>query len=515
MKFSAKSFCMWLLCICTMSTAWAQSVLSMQIGEIKVIPVNAIARVAVGDSKVINAMTDDDKEVILFARSQGQTTLEVWDVTGMRKSYAITVRSATERQLQEDIRRMLSRIPNVKAAIVGEKVIVEGDRLTDADRERVSKLVAHYPQIVDMTSQVGWDEMVMLDVQILELPRNFMSEVGVKWSGVSQGGFNLGLAYDGASGAIMQRPGETVVGAAMNRQLMGYAGLNALLSSSVQAMANEGSAVVLAQPQLMARSGATAEFLAGGEVPYSVVDANGNAQTVFKPYGVSLWITPRIEKNGTIRSKINVEVSSVDTSMNLTGGPALKTRRTSTEFNVRSGETLVLSGFISRDQMNGMDKLPGAGDMPIIGELFKSRKFQNNETELVIFVRPVVVSSENPQLQARVNRSKAIIDSSFEQGPILNVEVQPEAKLSARQVDVTRSSSASTILASSSTEPKSTAKQTVEGITSVRSSTVSQTQNAQAGIERPQYTNTLSTREIRTSAWNPVLRFDTVSSVAH
>ena len=500
MYIKLQSFMMFFILFMSVNTAWAQSSINLQIGDIKVLPIDGIARVAVGDSKVVNAMTDDDKEVIVFARAQGQTTLEVWDVRGERKSFVIMVRSATERQLQEDIRRMLSRIPHVKAAIVGEKVIVEGDRLTDADRERVSKLLAHYPQIVDMTSQVGWDEMVMLDVQILELPRNFISEVGVKWSGVSQGGFNLGLAYDGASGGIAQRPGETVVGAALNRNLMGYAGVNALLSSSVQAMANEGSAVVLAQPQLMARSGATAEFLAGGEVPYSVVDANGNAQTVFKPYGVSLWITPRIEKNGTIRSKINVEVSSVDNSMSLAGGPALKTRRTSTEFNVRSGETLVLSWFISRDQMNGMDKLPGAGDMPIIGELFKSRKFQNNETELVIFVRPVVVNTDNPQLQARVNRSKAIIDSSFEQGPIINVEVQ----------DNTRSSR----LAASESLPKQAPTQPLQVNHQVknwgenRAGTKRHEAPQGGSVERPQYTTELTTSGVRSSAWNPVLRYN-------
>ena len=150
MYIKLQSFMMFFILFMSVNTAWAQSSINLQIGDIKVLPIDGIARVAVGDSKVVNAMTDDDKEVIVFARAQGQTTLEVWDVRGERKSFVIMVRSATERQLQEDIRRMLSRIPNVKAAIVGEKVIVEGDRLTDADRERVSKLLAHYPQIVEI-----------------------------------------------------------------------------------------------------------------------------------------------------------------------------------------------------------------------------------------------------------------------------------------------------------------------------------------------------------------------------
>lgn len=399
----------------------AQTPINMKIGDIKVLTIEKIARVAVGDSKVLNANTDDDKELVLFARAEGSTTLEVWNEEGKRQSYLVDIRSAKEKEIKEDIRRMLSKIPNVKASIVGEKIIVEGDRLSDADRERVQKLTTHYPQIVDMSSQIGWDDMVMIDVQILELPRHYVQELGVKWANQTQGGFHLAAAFDAKTRGLLSHPNEVFVETALGGKAV-YSGLNAVLSSSIQAMASQGRAVVLAQPQLMARSGATAEFLAGGEVPYSVADGNGNTQTIFKPYGVSLYITPRIEKNGIIRSKINVEVSAVDSSLSFNGGPALKTRRTSTEFNVKSGDPLVLSGFISRDQMQGMERLPGVSDLPILGELFRSRRFQQNETELVIIVRPMVVSTQHPQMQTRVKRSQAIIDSSFEAEPLIHVD---------------------------------------------------------------------------------------------
>ena len=405
--------------------AMAQQQINLTVGQIHVLPVEQIARVAVGDGDVINAVTDDDKEVVIFARAAGDTSMQIWDVDGNSKSYQIRVSSAVQHRIQHDIRNMLNRIDNVKATVVGEKVIVEGDKLSDADRERVQLLAKHYPQVVDMTSQVGWDQMVLLDVQILEIPRNFLQEIGVSWNSSSVGGFNAGVVWDSTAGGLLTRPGEQALEAAFaQHNPLGYFGINALLSSNLKAMTNEGKAVMLAQPQLMARSGATAEFLAGGEVPYAISDGNGNTQTVFKPYGVSLQITPRIEKNGIVRSSINVEVSSIDGSMVLQGGPALKIRRTNTEFNVKSGQTLVLSGFISRDQMQNMDKVPGMGDVPILSALFRSKKFQNNETELAIFVRPVVVSSDNEDMQKRVMRSQAIVDSTFEQGPLLNVPIR-------------------------------------------------------------------------------------------
>ena len=408
--------------------AMAQQQINLTVGQIHVLPVEQIARVAVGDGDVINAVTDDDKEVVVFARAAGDTSMQIWDVDGNSKSYQIRVSSAVQHRIQHDIRNMLNRIDNVKATVVGEKVIVEGDKLSDADRERVQLLAKHYPQVVDMTSQVGWDQMVLLDVQILEIPRNFLQEIGVSWNSSSVGGFNAGVVWDSTAGGLLTRPGEQALEAAFaQHNPLGYFGINALLSSNLKAMTNEGKAVMLAQPQLMARSGATAEFLAGGEVPYAISDGNGNTQTVFKPYGVSLQITPRIEKNGIVRSSINVEVSSIDGSRVLQGGPALKIRRTNTEFNVKSGQTLVLSGFISRDQMQNMDKVPGMGDVPILSALFRSKKFQNNETELAIFVRPVVVSSDNEDMQQRVMRSQAIVDSTFEQGPLLNVPINDGA----------------------------------------------------------------------------------------
>ncbi|NLA89341.1 MAG: secretion protein [Alcaligenaceae bacterium] len=408
--------------------ALAQQKINLTVGQIHVLPSTQIARVAVGDGNIVNAVTDDDKEVVIFAREAGDTSLQIWDTEGNSTNYQIRVASAVQHRLQHDIRNMLNRIDNVKATVLGEKVIVEGDKLSDADRERVQLLAKHYPQIVDMTSQVGWDQMVLLDVQILEIPRNFLQEFGVSWQHSTLGGFNAGVVWDSTGRNLLARPGEQALEALLaQHNPLGYFGINTLLSSHIKAMTNEGKAVMLAQPQLMARSGATAEFLAGGEVPYAIADGNGNTQTMFKPYGVSLQITPRIEKNGIVRSRIHVEVSSVDGSMVVEGGPALKIRRTNTEFNVRSGETLVLSGFISRDQMQNMDKVPGMGDIPILSTLFRSKMFRNNETELAIFVRPVVVSTDNEDMHRRVMRSQAIVDSTFEQAALLNVPINPSS----------------------------------------------------------------------------------------
>ncbi|HEU0231177.1 MAG TPA: pilus assembly protein N-terminal domain-containing protein [Burkholderiaceae bacterium] len=422
--------CLLLMCVPFLvfhgiATGQSETRLKLQVGEVRVLPVPNVARVAVGNGQIVNAVTTDEKEVILFARHDGSSSLHVWSGDGRLHRYLVEVAPDGQREIQSQLRKVLERLPNVRVSLVGDKLLVEGESISDADRERISALARQYPQLLDFTSQVGWDRMVLLDVQVIEVPRNRLRELGVQWNPSSRGGFNAGLVWDAGARSLAGRPADedALMAPFPAARALGYFGVNALLSARINAMTKTGSAVVLAQPQLLARSGATAEFLAGGEVPYSTVDANGNTNTAFKPYGVSLRITPRIEHNQAVRSRIEVEVSSVDSSMSAPGGPALKTRRAATEFNVRSGQTLVLAGFLSREEARNEDKIPGLGSVPIIGRLFGSRRFQRNETELAIFVTPMVVPADQPDLARRIERGRAILKSAFPQPVLINVPV--------------------------------------------------------------------------------------------
>jgi len=414
------------------STTSPPEQLFLQAGETHVIVAPDVARVAVGDSRIVQAAAADGREVLVFAREAGATTLHVWNHDGARAAWTVDVAPAGLRRIQREIAALLARIPNARSQVVGERIVIEGEDLADSDQARIAALAERYPEVVDFTSRVGWDRMVLLDVQVVEVPRSRLNEWGVRWDGFTQGGLNAGLVWDAAGSQVAARPGNTVVNATFPaRRLTGYFGINALLSARVNALAQQGEAVILAQPQLLARSGATASFLAGGEVPYTHVDTNGHSTTTFKPYGVSLNITPHVERNGTVRSRIEVEVSSVDASVQVPGGPALAIRRAATEFNVRSGQTLVLGGFISREQTRDASRLPGLGRIPIIGALFGSRRFQQRETELAIFVTPVLADSSHPDLQARVARSNALLDETFPDAPVLNTPVRDGAGASA------------------------------------------------------------------------------------
>jgi len=408
--------------------------LSLQVGDVRVLGIPGVARVAVGDGKILNAVSTDDREVIVFARKAGSSTLQAWTADGQRHRYVVEVTPEGTRQLQEELRIVLERIPGAHVTALGDKLLVEGDDLSDADRQRLAELGRRYPQLLDFTGTVGWDQMVLLDVQVVELPRTLLRELGIRWSPDATGGLTAGVGWDAGSRRFADRPGESVVPLAFPAaSAAGYFGVNALLSAQINLLAQEGQAVVLAQPQLLARSGATAEFLAGGEVPYSTTDGNGNTQTSFKPYGVSLKITPSVERSGAVRSHIEVEVSSIDPALSVPTGPSLKTRRTATEFNVRSGQTLALAGFLSRDSARNVDKIPGLGDLPVLGALFRSSRFQRNETELVVLVTPVLVNAEQVDMRSRVSRTAAVLHQTFPDAPRILAPVRSGPAMKASQ----------------------------------------------------------------------------------
>ena len=408
-------------------TNFAQEIKSLEIetGASLVIKAIDMQRIAVGNSQIVQATDINGREVIVFGKTRGTTTVDIWLKSGRRQSYLIVVKPSGLSRIHREINTLLASIPNARSSIVGEKIVIEGEDLGDSDQSKIARFAARYPEVLDLTSQLGWDRMVLLDVQIIEIPSSRMQELGVRWDPGASSSMHTGVAWEGASSSLGQRPGESLLDVPFPvKHPAGYFGLNALLNARLAALSKSGEAVILAQPQLLARSGSTASFLAGGEVPYASVDKDGKSTTTFKKYGVSLNITPNVDRHGAVRSKIEIEVSSVDSTISVPGGPAMKIRKASTEFNVRSGQTLVLGGFLSRERSTDRDGIPGVSEIPILGGLFGVNREMARQTELAIFVTPVVVDAEHPQMRAQINSGRNIVSNAFPESPRLQHPVR-------------------------------------------------------------------------------------------
>ena len=414
--------------------------IEMFIGESRVFPTPNVARIAVGNKSVMSASALDDKEVIVFANGVGTSSLFVWSDDGRYQRVKVNVVPGDTSRVAREVAAFLSAIPNAKASIVGDKVIVEGEALSDEDRDKVGELAKRYPQIINFTSAIGWEKMVMLDVKVVEFPKSELREIGLKWS--AQGGAAIGGIWGpirrGNDGPyqvtipsenlpikdVPREGGSSSGGATIPTSLNVIGALNLGLSAKLNLLEQNGTASILAEPQLSARSGVKASFLAGGEFPYSVASPQG-VTVMFKPYGIKLDFEPRIGRDGIIRAVIESEVSSIDLSVSSASGPALLSRKTKTEFNARSGETIVLSGLLQRNISNDIDKVPFLGNIPVLGALFRSKRYQNKETELVVFVTPTIVDAHSAGLVERVANTTERLAQRLGRTPYLSDPIQP------------------------------------------------------------------------------------------
>lgn len=416
-----------LLSLCSLSAALASEFVELTLfeGETRVIAEPNAGRLAVGNGQVLSAAVLDDREILLIANQKGVSSLHIWTADGRNRRVKITVVPSETPRVNREIAAFLAGTPNARSSIIGDKVVVEGDNLSNRDLARIEELARHYPQIINFANPVGWEKMIVMEVQIVEFPINMLREVGLTWNatgGVAVGGIwmpgrrgNLPLQIDLRTGSDNAPPivnpdgagGAVPLPSGLNILSVINAGLNAQL----RLMEQNGSASILAQPILSARNGSEASFLAGGEFPYSVSNVNGTT-IQFKPYGIRLQITPNVDHNGVIRARIMSEVSDLDLSVSGVSGPALRTRKTETEFNVMEGGTIVLSGLLTRDVSSSIDKVPVLGDMPILGALFRSRRFQNNETELVVFVTPYAVDKHTIEQAESLLRAQQRLEST-------------------------------------------------------------------------------------------------------
>lgn len=412
------------------------------VGESKVFPTPGVARIAVGNGQILNANALDGKEIIVSGNGVGVSSLFIWNEDGRYQRIKVNIVPGETARVTREVAAFLQHIPKATATVVGDKVIVEGDELSDADRDKVAELAKRYPQIVNFTSPIGWEQTVLMDVKVVEFPKTELRELGLKWNptgggaigaiwspisrgdnGASVGGRQINITSPAGQAAPITNidPSKGVV---LPSALTVMSAVNVGLNAQLNLLEQNGTAAILAEPQLSTRSGFKASFLAGGEFPYSVSNLNG-VTVVFKPYGIKLDIEPRVGRNGVIRAEIDSEVSSLDSSVSAVGGPALLTRRTKTEFNVRAGETIVLSGLLQRTTSNDIDKVPLLGDIPVLGALFRSKRFQNKETELVVFVTPTIVDARAPGLQERIERTTERLGTRMGLTPYLSDPLQP------------------------------------------------------------------------------------------
>ncbi len=357
------------------------------------------ANIYVADPKVAEVRPASATSLFVFGVGAGHTTIAAVDQFGrLLVDYDVTVRPSAfgAREAQSAIARLVpgSRV-QVRAS--GKGIMLTGAVATAADAAQAMLIAKGFSNgdgaNVENQMTIAAPTQVTLMVRIAEMKRSTARNIGVNWSANGLLGTVPGAKVPSSTTPLitgMLNTAACAVGSGLGRLCF---------DSIINALASEGLAHILAEPNLTVMSGQAASFQAGGEYPYAVPggSANPNSVTIdFKPYGVLLSFVPTVLSNGRINLHVKPEVSQLDTTntVQLPGGgtvDGLLVRRSETTVELGSGESFAIAGMLQTVSANNDSGLPGLGDTPIIGGLFKSNNMTREQTELVIIVTPILV----------------------------------------------------------------------------------------------------------------------------
>lgn len=386
-------------------------------GQTTLLPFPGVVRVSIGEEELANAQPAGAGEILLTGLKAGVTDLRVWSESGAQKRFLLKVIDNSWVRILEVSNIVLADVEGVNAREDNGIVFIEGRILRDQDvaivedlKKKLDKEVKGGKVVFNVVMpNVNLQAMVMLDVQVVEVRKQELNNLGIQWDTAARGpSYGIAGQFHGAGNfstgsnvaGLLYTEDKTPIKVA-DKLYMGTS-----IGSKLNLLQSEGIARILAQPKLVTRSGSQAEFLAGGEIPIPSVNKDNEVRTFFKQVGVILKISPKADPDGFIETLINVEVSQVDDSVQVLGIPGFITRKTKMEMNVQSGQTMVISGMLQAEDSKAIDKLPGLSKIPILGELFKSRDFQEKTTELMIFVTPYLVDPESQRNKEMLDYAK-------------------------------------------------------------------------------------------------------------
>jgi pilus assembly protein CpaC len=381
----------------------------------------AYSKALIGNPDIADIVPITSTSVYVLGKKSGTTSLTLYD----RSNRLIAVVDVVVGPDVLTLKRQLSELlpaDQISAKMSNDSVVLEGMVSNAVMADRAVQIAETYApgKVVNLLS-LGSSQQVMLEVRFAEVNRSALSQIGVNWGTKNSGdtryaiGAGASVTPIGGTSTISVPGGTTTIPNTSPLFQIGsitdsfgiiaqtFRAFGSTFNVQLDALERRGAVTTLAEPTLVALSGETANFLAGGEFPVPVVQnaGGGNGGTAaaytvqWKPFGVSLAFTPTVLADGVINMVVAPEVSSIDPSASIVINglsiPGIQTRRAKTVVELRDGESFALAGLIRKDFQDTIRQVPLLGSIPIIGALFRSTGFQHQQTELVIIVTPRLV----------------------------------------------------------------------------------------------------------------------------
>lgn len=354
----------------------------LAVGEAKVLSIKGITRIAVSSPEVLELVVTSGQEFLLNAKKAGISTVNVWSSQG-RFTFKFAVQEDYS-VVETEIAKLINN-PEVRIKANDKYVILSGTVASSLEEEEAIRYGKMYRDNVINSLQVKNTYQILLSILVTEVKKDSEKKYG----------FNSGTWWPTPDGLVFH---EWEYGF-LNSDSDGVnLAPGTSLGSILNLMQRNGDAKIMAAPSILTISGKEAFFLAGGEIPIPMSDGKGGVIVNWKEYGIRLKVTSNIERNNTISMAVSPEVSSIDWGNAIVVNgfklPALATRKASTNVQFKDGSTLIIGGLLKREDAVNVYKVPLLGDIPIIGSLFRSKNFQNGDTELLLFVTPRIIKAE-------------------------------------------------------------------------------------------------------------------------
>ncbi len=347
-----------------------------------------VGKVVSADPTIADAQPITASSLYLAGRSFGTTTVNLYSSTGAPVGLLAVEVGADTADMSRSIRDALPS-SKVKVDTVNGRIRVGGTVPDQVSMQKVLDIVAQYgsPAVIN-TMTLNGGQQVNLEVRILEAQRDAGRQLGIEWGG-SIGGVSTSIGSGPQSPASDAKSFSSFV----TDVISGATGIS--LRATINALEAKSLVRTLAEPNLTTLSGVDASFLAGGQVPIRVADNNGNTTLSYRDFGVRLVFTPQVLEDDRIQIHLKPEVSGIG-GFTGSGDPIFNTRTLDATVELRDGQSFAVAGLLQNDTNMAQNQLPWIGDVPVLGSLFKSSKFQKHDTELVVIVTPRLVRPSVP-----------------------------------------------------------------------------------------------------------------------
>ncbi|WP_234894620.1 type II and III secretion system protein family protein [Sinorhizobium medicae] len=415
---------------------------SIRVAKGKTVTIRAVQRfdeIVIGDPEIATVTPLTDRSFYILGNELGSTSVTIFDAE-KNPVGIIDIEVTLDTKLLSSTIRQSVPGSNVKVTSANGRIVLSGsatDAVAATQAEQIASRFAGDEEIINSV-KITSSQQVQLNVRFVEINRDVGKELGTRIS-AAYAWSNGSVEFNSRPRATSNTPAGSLIGSLIGE---GYS-----VDVAIDALEDRGMARRLAEPNLIARSGETSSFLAGGEFPIPVSEDDGQIAVSYKKFGVGLDFTPTVLSDGLIALDIEPEVSAIDNTASYRvrniSIPGFSVRRARTSVDLKSGQSFMIAGLLQSENNLITQRVPGLGQLPILGALFSSKAYQRRETDLVIIVTPHLVKPMDPlkKVASPSDRTKRPTEAEFFLGNIDEVNADDRTRTASTQARAVRAPS--------------------------------------------------------------------------